>query len=300
MAPEQMTTVSPDLAFVATVALKLESVVSTADAPDGVHMQFGVAGTLRGPRLNGDFPSGTLAFLRVDADGVGTINVKAPLFLQDGARAELEATGRYDFGDDGYQKARRGPEHLPDSDLGWCPRLLTGDTRYTWLNGAQFLGVGRLVPSQRRVDYDLYLVRAVRAPIAGDGRDVAARPSLYERLGRREGIRRLFSVAIDSLHSNEDLLRQNPTLAAANEKVDVNMLKERVTDFFCSVTGGPCLYKGRTIRASHQHLGITEADWQVFLADTVKVMNQVGVGPTEQKELLALLGRSKAEIVKGS
>jgi hypothetical protein len=92
--------------------------------------------------------------LRIDRDGVGTIHVRAPLKIHDGAIAELDATGRYDFGEDGYSRAVAGD--LPDSDLGWCPRLLTGDARYSWLNRTQFLGVGKLRPKLGRVDYDLF------------------------------------------------------------------------------------------------------------------------------------------------
>lgn len=152
----ELARLAPALELVASVALRLGTVVSAGEAPDGVRMQFMVYGTVEGPKLRGEFPKSTAAYLRIDRDGVGTINVRAPLRLHDGAMAELEAAGRYDFGDDGYQRAVAGD--LPDSDLGWCPRFLTGDARYLWLNRTQFLGVGRLRPKQGRVDYDLFSI----------------------------------------------------------------------------------------------------------------------------------------------
>jgi hypothetical protein len=145
---------TPELELVASITLRLDNVLSVGGTPDGVRMQFLLHGTIDGPKLKGEFPPSTAAYLRIDSDGVGTITVRAPLKLHDGAMAELESTGRYDFGLDGYQSALKGD--LPDSDLGWCPRLLTGDTRYLWLNRTQFLGVGRLVPREKRVDYDLF------------------------------------------------------------------------------------------------------------------------------------------------
>jgi hypothetical protein len=144
----------PELEFVASVSLRLATVVSVGETPDGVRMQFMVNGSLEGAKLRGKFPSSTAAYLRIDRDGVGTIHVRAPLELHDGAKAELDATGRYDFGEEGFRRAVEG--NLPDSDLGWCPRLLTGDARYSWLNRTQFLGVGRLRPGEGRVDYDLF------------------------------------------------------------------------------------------------------------------------------------------------
>ena len=144
---------SPGLRFLATVALRFDSPLSIGATPDGVRLDFRVHGTIAGPVLNGRFDP-CAAYLRIDRDGVGVINVRAPLHLSDGAMAELEATGRYDFGDDGFDRAVAGD--LPNSALGWCPRLLTGHPRYQWLNRAQCLGVGELRPRETRVDYDLY------------------------------------------------------------------------------------------------------------------------------------------------
>jgi hemoglobin len=290
----------PELSFVAKVALRLDAAVSVGDTPDGVRMQFTVRGTVDGPRLSGEFQKGTLAFLRIDRDGVGTIHVRAPLLLRDGARAELDATGRYDFGEDGYSRAKQGPEHLPDSDLGWCPRLVTLDPRYLWVNRTQFLGLGRLVPRETRVDYDLFAMKPKQVASRTDA-STLGQPgpgSLYERLGGRKGIYRLMSASIDSLHDNEQLNRQNAKLAQAKLTTNPTDLKEKVTDFFCRITGGPCLYRGRTMRNSHAHLDITDADWRVFIDDTIRIMTELKLPGREQDDLLALIETLKNEIVK--
>lgn len=51
------------------------------------------------------------------------------------------------------------------------------------------------------------------AHIASSKGDIVM-PSLYERLGKREGIFKLMSASIDSLDNNEQLLRQNPKIAS--------------------------------------------------------------------------------------
>jgi hypothetical protein len=154
-APRPARCVVPELKFLAAVALRFDTPLSIGETPDGVRFDFTVHGTVQGPLLKGKFPP-CAAFLLIDADGVGTINVRAALHLDDGALAEMEATGRYDFGDDGYQRAAAGD--LPNSALGWCPKFFTGHPRYLWLNRAQCLGVGELRPRETRVDYDLYLM----------------------------------------------------------------------------------------------------------------------------------------------
>ena len=154
---------SPELKFVATVGLRLDAVASVGETVDGVRLDFTVHGSVDGPELNGKFKPCT-AYLLISTDGVGTINVRAPLYLNDGALAELEATGRYDFGQDGYRRAIGGD--LPNSALGWCPRFVTGHPRYMWLNRALFLGVGELRPAETRVDYDLFLLTSPVPPTA--------------------------------------------------------------------------------------------------------------------------------------
>ena len=161
--PPPSSALAPNLRFLAAVALRFDTPLSIGGTPDGVRLDFRVHGTVDGPALKGKFPP-CCAYLLIDRDGVGTINVRAPLSLDDGALLELEASGRYDFGSDGYQRALKGD--LPNSALGWCPRFLTADARYDWLNRAQCLGVGELVPRETRVDYDLYLVPGLSASTA--------------------------------------------------------------------------------------------------------------------------------------
>jgi hypothetical protein len=163
----------PALKFLAAVALRFDTPQSIGETPDGVRLDFNVHGTVDGPGLKGRFPP-CAAYLLIDPDGVGTIEVRAPLLLNDGALLELEATGRYDFGDDGYRRAIAGD--LPNSALGWCPRFLTGHPRYMWLNRAQCLGLGELRPRESRVDYDLFVVTSRVLSTTTNARDAKARP----------------------------------------------------------------------------------------------------------------------------
>ena len=38
-------------------------------------------------------------------------------------------------------------------------------------------------------------------------------------------------------------------------------LRQLIVDQLCEAFGGPCLYKGRDMRTSHNGLGITQSDW---------------------------------------
>lgn len=145
----------PDLTFLSSITLRFATPLNLRETPNGVRLQFETTGSVDGPRLKGRLESST-AYLLIDPDGVGLLSIRAPLMLADGARAEVEATGRSDFGSDGYRRAAIGD--LPTSPLGWCPRILTGHPRYAWLNRAQCLGVGEIRPKEMRIDWDLFVV----------------------------------------------------------------------------------------------------------------------------------------------
>jgi hemoglobin len=291
--------ISPQLKFLAAVVLHLDSVRSIGETPDGVRMDFMVHGTVRGPLLNGHFPQ-CGAYLLIDVDGIGTISVRAPLLLNDGALAELEATGRYDFGRDGYRRAKDGD--LPNSALGWCPRFLTGHPQYTWLNRTLCLGVGELRPRETRVDYDLFalepqILRAL-GPKGGVGLPEAPeRVSLYKRLGGKAAIDGLVSDFIDGLLGSVELNRQNPKVGAAHARVNLTALKKKVADLFCRLAGGPCEYSGRSLKAVHAPLDITEADWAIAAQQLVKILNEHNIPRSDQDELLAAIATTKSDIV---
>jgi Protein of unknown function (DUF3237) len=147
---------STELTFLATVALRFETPLSIGETPEGVCLELQIHGTVRGPKLTGRLAPST-AHLLIDSDGVGFMSARGPLKLASGALAELEANGRCDFGDDGYRRAITGD--FPTAPLGWCPRLVTGDPSYLWLNRAQCLGVGELRLKEMRADWDLFIVR---------------------------------------------------------------------------------------------------------------------------------------------
>lgn len=300
------TPVSPALKFEAAVELRFDSPLSVGQTPDGIRLHFQVQGTVDGPRLKGKFPP-CMAYLRIDHDGVGTINVRAPLLLDDGARAEMESTGRYDFGKDGFAHAVEATKPnskviLRRSALGWCPRFTTGDKRYDWLPGTQFLGVGELVPADTRVGYDLFSIgprpagtvsggAAAPAPAARGGR------SLYDRLGGKSGIDAIVGPFMDAVVSNEKLHQQNPIVRAAHERVNVEHLKAKFSEMLCQLTGGPCPYTGRPLPGVHAPLRITESDWELVGADLMNTLAQQNVAAAERDELFAVLEAVKPQIV---
>lgn len=126
--------------------------------------------------------------------------------------------------------------------------------------------------------------------------DVQPPKSLYDRLGGVYPISMVVDTFIDLLLVN-DVLNANPAIKAARERVPAAGLKFHVTTLVCQQTGGPCKYTGRGMKESHAHLNISEAEWQVMLADFRRTLNNYGVPAKEQGELVAIVESTKKDIV---
>ena len=134
--------------------------------------------------------------------------------------------------------------------------------------------------------------------LAIPARGVAQAPKpLYERLGGVYAIATVVDDFIERLLVNQ-VLNANPRINAARAAVPKAGLKYRVTELVCQVTGGPCKYSGRDMKASHQHLNISEAEWQAMAADFKKTLDQFKVPAAEQQELFAIVAGVKPEIVR--
>ena len=128
--------------------------------------------------------------------------------------------------------------------------------------------------------------------------DETATPSLYERLGGVFAIATVVDDFIDRVMSDPKL-NANPKVDEAHHKVHPAGFKYLVTEQVCWAAGGPQNYTGRSMADSHDHLDITEEEWQAFLADFQATLDKFEVPATEQGELFAIVESTKADIVIG-
>jgi hemoglobin len=75
-------------------------------------------------------------------------------------------------------------------------------------------------------------------------------------------------------------------------------LRQHFVDFLVSAAGGPAHYIGRDMRTIHAGMGISDADWQAFVAATRAMLQQLHVPERESGEVLALVETTKQEIVE--
>jgi hemoglobin len=118
-------------------------------------------------------------------------------------------------------------------------------------------------------------------------------PSLYQRLGGREGIRGVVDDFVATAAADDRIKDRFAGLPPAR----VEQLKTHLSDQICEATGGPCSYLGRDMKATHQGMKISDAEWTATVEDLVKAMDKRKVAPEDQQALLGLLGPMKADIV---
>lgn len=139
-------------------------------------------------------------------------------------------------------------------------------------------------------------IAVMLAAVQPAGAQATEEKSLYERLGGVYNIAVVVDDFIDRLTANETL-NANPAIDAARKRVPAAGLKFHVTTMVCEVTGGPCKYVGRDMKSSHAHLNITEKEWDAMVADFRTTLDKFKVPAREQKELIAIIGTTKKDIV---
>ncbi len=118
--------------------------------------------------------------------------------------------------------------------------------------------------------------------------------TLYRRLGGYDVI----AAVIDEFLSR---FGDDPGLARFGEgrSLDSRLrTRQLIIEQVCSLAGGPCVYTGRDMKASHAGLGITEAEWQANLQHASAALERYGVAPREKGEFLAIFERYRDDIVE--
>lgn len=117
--------------------------------------------------------------------------------------------------------------------------------------------------------------------------------TLYERLGGYDAIAAVTDDFIGRLVADKQITRFFTGASTDSKK----RIRQLVVDQICAATGGPCIYIGRSMKASHEGLGITESDWQVSLGHLVAALDKFKVPQKEKDELLAAVSSLKPDIV---
>jgi hemoglobin len=118
--------------------------------------------------------------------------------------------------------------------------------------------------------------------------------TLYDRLGGYDAIAAVVNELLLCLMADSQLER-----FWSNRGEDgINREKQLLIDYLCSSAGGPMLYIGRDNKTSHKGMGITDSDWDKFIAHLNATLDVFQVPQQERSDLLNFIDSTRADIVE--
>jgi hemoglobin len=120
-----------------------------------------------------------------------------------------------------------------------------------------------------------------------------AAPTLYKRLGGREGIAVVVGDFVGNMAGDA---RVNARFKAM-KPADLEKFKSNLADQICDATGGPCSYLGRDMKAAHKGMKITEAEWNATVENLNKALDKHRVAVKDKQELIGAIAPMKGDIV---
>ena len=113
---------------------------------------------------------------------------------------------------------------------------------------------------------------------------------LYKAFGEKAGLVVLMDDFMVRLLADA---RTGPHFKPANQQ----RVKEQLVDQLCSLSGGPCVYKGADMQSSHANLDIKKSDFHALVEVLQASMDAKGISSRKQNEMLALLAPMNRDII---
>ena len=123
----------------------------------------------------------------------------------------------------------------------------------------------------------------------------ASANSLYKRLGGYDAIAAVVDDFIGRLAGDPQLAK----FFVGHSTDTLKRVRQLIVDQLCELSGGPCYYTGRTMKASHEGLKISQADWDLSVKHLIATLDKFKVGEKERGELFAAIGSLQGDIVEG-
>jgi hemoglobin len=134
---------------------------------------------------------------------------------------------------------------------------------------------------------------ALFCPPGAVAQQPASTPSLYKQLGGYDAIAAVSSDFIVRLATDPKLSRFFVGLNDTHKA----LVTQRVVEFLCAKTGGPCIYTGADMKVAHAGLKITNDDWNAMLADFAQTAAKFNIPTDLQKQIGDFFATLKPDIV---
>jgi len=128
------------------------------------------------------------------------------------------------------------------------------------------------------------------------GASAQGKDALYKSLGGKKAITAVVDDFAGRAATDPRIASYfKPDLADAKR---LAKFKKNLEDQICEAAGGPCKYKGKSMKAAHAGMGISGADFGALVEDLVASLDKFHVKEADKNALLGVLGPMKSDIVE--
>ena len=113
---------------------------------------------------------------------------------------------------------------------------------------------------------------------------------LFQRLGGQPAINAV-------VHEFVVTTKADPRINQFFTNTDPVKLEAAMDDHVCSITGGGCTYKGKSMTAAHTGMKLSDADFAAFMDDLQQVLAKMKVPARETKEVVDAFNGLEPEVV---
>ena len=120
--------------------------------------------------------------------------------------------------------------------------------------------------------------------------------SMYERLGRTDGIRALVDTIAGAHLANPVIAKRFEPLAQDPARLQVAL--QHLCNFLESAAGGPAQYTGRSMLDAHRGMNISGEEYLAAMDDIMKALTTHGIDDATKKDALAMLYELKPTVMR--
>lgn len=114
--------------------------------------------------------------------------------------------------------------------------------------------------------------------------------SLYEELGKKEGIAQLTDAFLEHIQYDKQVL---PYFFES----DIERFRTKFIEQICMISGGPCEYTGDSMKDVHGGMNINENHFNALVDDLILAMQSINLPVGTQNQLLNLLAPMREDII---
>lgn len=113
---------------------------------------------------------------------------------------------------------------------------------------------------------------------------------LYHALGERPGLQRIVEGMLLNVARDERIVQRF-------RRVDIERLRDKLVEYLCLETGGPCHYTGDPLVEAHKGQNLTRSDFNALVENLIASMDAQNIPVTTQNRLIARLAPKRGEVI---